>query len=194
MAVCDQCGQEPCGRYRECLEQRLAAVEKERDELRAHMFNIAVAAVADHRDAFDGQAAVSAVIDVAANRHWLLNEHIPALIAERDELRALVEQHMLPRLDQAEKERDEAETERNALRAGEVSAAATIARLRDEKAALLSVKTTEGYTASEWLMRTAKAEKDRDRYREALHYLRRKIDGYDTTFEFCGVDDFKEAP
>ena len=32
---------------------------------------------------------------------------------------------------------------------------------------------------------------ERDKYRDALHYLRRKIDGYDSTFEYCGVDDFK---
>ena len=32
-------------------------------------------------------------------------------------------------------------------------------------------------------------------YRDALHYVRRKVDGYDSVFEWCGVDDFKpEAP
>ncbi len=32
------------------------------------------------------------------------------------------------------------------------------------------------------------------KYEAAVHYLRQTIDGYDTTFEYCGVDDFKEEP
>ena len=31
-------------------------------------------------------------------------------------------------------------------------------------------------------------------YRDALYYVRRKVDGYDSVFEWCGVDDFKETP
>jgi hypothetical protein len=33
-----------------------------------------------------------------------------------------------------------------------------------------------------------------ERLKSALRYLRRKIDGYDGTFEACGFEEFKESP
>ena len=68
-------------------EERALAAEQKRDELRAHMFNIAVVAVPDPRDGVSGQRVVDAVVDIAANRRWLLDEHVPELTTALADLR-----------------------------------------------------------------------------------------------------------
>lgn len=41
--------------------------------------------------------------------------------------------------------------------------------------------------------RLALAELDNERLRASLRYLRQKIDGYDTTFEHCGYEEFADG-
>lgn len=74
-------------------DQQIAALRDELKDLRAAMFNIAVATIRDLRGAVMPQDVVSAVVDVAANRQWLLDEHVPSLQSRIDAIEAdVVEQ------------------------------------------------------------------------------------------------------
>lgn len=59
-------------------------------------------------------------------------------------------------------------------------------RLRRERAEVLDVKTTDGLTSSEWLVRTAKAEAEAKRLRAESAELREHSDAYERVCETLG--------
>lgn len=72
-------------------------------------------------------------------------------------------------------ERDQLRAEVELLSVSRQNLADEVERLREERRALLGVKTTEGLTASEWMLRTSLAESQLRELREAVEVLRNDI-------------------